>query len=83
METIPTISDAELTVTISKRYHGDWEVTFYYSGVPVKRYPLNEVISILIKSIWWVSFRPMVRFNLTAFINKIKMDVINSIWENK
>lgn len=80
METIPTISEAELTVTINKRYQGDWEVTFYYAGMPVRRYTLATIISMFLKRVWLITIRYGVRKSIDRFIKDVKVDIAESIF---
>lgn len=97
MEQIPTINEADLHVTITKRYHGAWEVSIFYAGVPVKRYTIGELAGVLYVCI--LSSFPIIGFWLVSktkreetlshsytsainqFIDRIKMDVANSLWE--
>jgi hypothetical protein len=97
MEEIPIITEAELTMTASKRYHGTWEVGIYYAGMPIVRYTISDFAGILLGCIrdnfpavgtWLFSEKSRVETIGTAynkalgqFLNKIKMDVANTIFE--
>jgi hypothetical protein len=96
MEQIPTIVDSDLNITINKRYHGTFEVSIYYAGMPIKRYTLGDLASILLSCIlanvpilgFWL-FSKIRRKEMisnayaaaiTQLISRIKMDVAEAIF---
>ncbi len=96
MEQIPTIVDADLNITINKRYHGAFEVSIFYAGMPIKRYTLGDLAAILLTCIldnipilglWLFSKirrREMIKTAYAAAINqliaRIKMDVAEAMF---
>jgi hypothetical protein len=99
MEQIPTIVDVDLSITINKRYHGTFEVSIFYAGMPIKRYTIGDLAAILLTCIlenvpilglWLFSKirrREMIRNAYAAAINqliaRIKMDVAESIFSGE
>lgn len=97
MEEIPIITEAELTMTASKRYRGNWEVGIYYAGMPINRYTVSDFAGILLSCIrenfpsigtWMLSEKSREETIATAynkalgqFLDKIKMDVAETIFE--
>jgi hypothetical protein len=97
MEQMPEIQDSQLTVTINRRYQGDFEVSISYAGQYLKRYPLQYLFATFLQSflrnfpilgMWLFSREARARTITSSYaravndcISRIKMDVANSIFD--
>ena len=99
MEAIPEVTDSDLILTISKRYHGAFELEVSYAGLPVRRYPLIEITNRLLSHIimnfpvvgFWLfsrqkrndTIRKAYSKAIDGFVDSLKMDVATSIFEQE
>ena len=97
MESIPEISDAQLTFNISRRYHGMFEVGISYAGTYIKRYPLIVITDMFLLAIitnfpilglWLFSrtkrnetIRRAYTKAIDNFVTMIKLDIANSMFD--
>ena len=90
MEQIPEIRDSELSISITRRYHSDFEVAISYGGSYIKRYTLVELTTALVDKL--IESMPLIGKIIRPYVSrvflkathlfsaKIKMDVAESIF---
>ena len=96
MEQIPEIVEADLVFNISRRYHGMFEVSVTYAGMPMKRYPMLTITDMFLSCIvdnfpilgLWIfvkskrveTIRAAYSKAIDSFIGIIKKDIADSIF---